>query len=83
MTFPRLHAIWLMLRGHMVKPDPTVPPVDRPGDVHSRKVHLPGDNEWLCGVAGEVWAEGDVDVAANCIIAATGNGEARIVEDGT
>ena len=38
MTFPRLRALLLMLRGHMVKPDPTVPPVDRPGDVHSRKV---------------------------------------------
>jgi len=38
MTFPRLRALWLMLRGRMVQPDPTVPPVDRPGDVHSRKV---------------------------------------------
>jgi len=79
MTFPRLHAIWLMLRGHMVKPDPTVPPVDRPGDVHSRKVE-PYDNAYLWDVAGHCLAKGDYDNAAHCVIAATGNGWATIVE---
>lgn len=37
MTFPRLRAMWLMLRGFMVQPDPTEPE-PRPGDTHSRKV---------------------------------------------
>lgn len=35
MTFPRMRALWLMIRGQIVQPDPVE---RREGDTHSRKV---------------------------------------------
>lgn len=93
-----LAAFWRTLaavRGHPVQPDPTVPPCDRPGDVHSRKVdpeyrritaELREIQQWQtcvrrsCVLPNRATSD---PLAANLLIAATGNGTVRIVEEET
>lgn len=83
MTFPRLRALWAMLRswGWLVQPDPT----ERlEGDTHSRKVsfllpeHEAKGAAW--NMAGLCASAGRPDLAADWVIVAL-TGTARTVEE--